>query len=76
VFGRHRLRRTTEAGTYPWLRLLDESHHFVFLIEQVPVRFYRGAADEPMARTLRRQEVEAEQLSLALGKDQAGDDLY
>ena len=72
AFGRHRLRRTAEAGTYLWLRLLDESHHFVFLIEQVPVRFYRGLADEPTARTLRRREVEAERLSLALGKDQAG----
>jgi hypothetical protein len=26
--------------------VLDGSHHFVFLIEDVPVRFYRGAADD------------------------------
>lgn len=72
AFGRHRLRRVAEAGHHPWLRVLDESHHFVFLIEQVPVRFYRGPADEPTARTLRRQANEAEQLSLALGEAAAG----
>jgi hypothetical protein len=37
----------------------------------VPVRFYRGAAEEPTDRTLRRQELEAEQLSLALGETAA-----
>ncbi len=71
AFGRQRLQRTAAAGTYNWLNVLDQSHHFVFLIEDVPVRFFRGAADEPTARTLRRQVVEAEQLSLALGKERA-----
>ncbi len=68
AFGRTRLRRVAEAGTHRWLRVLDGSHHFVFLIEDVPVRFYRGPADEPTARTLRRQEGEAQQLGLALGE--------
>lgn len=67
AFGRQRLRRVAEAGTHAWLRVLDASHHFVFLIEDVPVRFYRGLADEPTARTLHRQEGEAQQLGLALG---------
>jgi hypothetical protein len=71
AFSRHRLRRTAEAGHYPWLRILDESHLFVFLIEQVPVRFYRGPADDPNARILKRQQVEAQQLSLALGADES-----
>jgi hypothetical protein len=71
AFGRHRLSRVAEAGIHPWLTVLDDSHHFVFLIEQVPVRFYRGPADEPTARTLRRQEGEAQQLGLALGEDAA-----
>jgi hypothetical protein len=71
AFGRQRLRRVAEAGTYPWLRVLDESHHFVFLIDQVPVRFYRGPAEEPNARTRRRHENEAQQLSLALGEEAA-----
>jgi hypothetical protein len=71
AFGRHRLLRVAESGSHNWLRVLDDSHHFVFLIEDVPVRFYRGPADDPTARTLRRQEVEARQLGLALGDDVA-----
>ena len=71
AFGRQRLRRAAERGTYNWLTVLDESHHFVFLIEDVPIRFYRGSADEPTSRTLRRQAVEAQQLTLALGEEQA-----
>ncbi len=71
AFGKQRLQRTAEARTHKWLTVLDQSHHFVFLIENVPVRFFRGAADEPTARTLRRQVIEAEQLTLALGKERA-----
>ena len=51
--------------------MLDESHHFVFLIEDLPVRFYRGSADEPTTRTLRRQALEAQQLTLAIGEEKA-----
>src|SRR6187401_3261771 len=51
-----------EPGDYPWLEVLDDSAHFDFVIGSnghgVPVRFYRGAADEPTERTLRRQEME------------------
>ena len=35
------------------------------------MRFYRGSADEPTVRTLRRQAVEAQQLTLALGEEKA-----
>ena len=72
AFGRHRLERAARSGDYPWLEVLDDSAHFVFVIgsngQGVPVRFYRGAADEPTERTLRRQEMEVQQLSLALGE--------
>ena len=72
AFGRHRLQHTASSGDYPWLAVLDDSAHFVFVIgsngQGVPVRFYRGAADEPTERTLRRQEMEVQQLSLALGE--------
>jgi hypothetical protein len=75
AFGRHRLQRAAQSGEYPWLEVLDDSAHFVFVIGSngngVPVRFYRGAAEEPTERTLRQQELEAEQLSLALGEDAA-----
>ncbi len=71
AFGRHRLKRVAGSREHAWLRVMDDSHHFVFLIDQVPVRFYRGLADDPTVRTLRRQEAEAQQLGLALGTDLA-----
>jgi hypothetical protein len=67
AFGRQRLKRVAESGAHGWLRVMDDSHHFVFLVDQVPVRFYRGLAEDPTARTLRRHEAEAQQLGLALG---------
>ena len=69
AFGKQRLKQVAASRNHAWLRVLDDSHHFVFLIDQVPVRFYRGFADDPTVRTLRRQEAEAEQLGLALGTD-------
>ena len=71
AFGKQRLKRAAASATHSWLSVMDESHHFVFLIEDVPVRFYRGFAEEPTTRTLRRQEAEAQQLGLALGIDEA-----
>jgi hypothetical protein len=71
AFSKHQLSRAAEGGRYSWLGVLDETHHFVFLIEGVPVRFYRGDAEDPSKRTLRQQESEAEQLALALGSDDA-----
>jgi hypothetical protein len=66
-FSRNRLRQAAEGGRYRWLAVLDATHHFVFLIDGVPVRFFRGDAEEPSKRTLRQQESEAQQLALALG---------
>ena len=75
AFGRNRLQRAASSGDYPWLEVLDDSAHFVFVIggngNGVPVRFYRGAAEEPTERTLKRQEMELQQLSLALGETEA-----
>lgn len=70
-FGRRRLARAAQSGQHNWLGILDDTHHFVFLIEDVPVRFYRGPAEEPSNRTLRRAQDEANQLTLALGEDAA-----
>ena len=71
AFGKQRMKRVAESGSYDWLTVMDDSHHFVFLIDQVPVRFYRGLAEDPTVRTLRRQEAESRQLGLALGDDAA-----
>jgi hypothetical protein len=71
AFGKQRLKRVAASREHSWLRVMDDSHHFVFLIDQVPIRFYRGFAEEPTVRTLRRQEAEAQKLGLALGMDAA-----
>ena len=71
AFGQQRIRKAAERGVYNWLSVLDLSNHFVFMLEDVPVRFFRGSADEPTSRTLRRQQNEAQQMSLALGEDHA-----
>jgi hypothetical protein len=68
-FSRYQVRRAAESGRHPWLKVLDDTQHFVFLIEGVPIRFYRGAAEEPNARTLIQQEIEAQQISLAFGRE-------
>jgi hypothetical protein len=74
AFSKHQLARAADSGRFPWLGILDETHHFVFLVEGVPVRFFRGDAEDPTKRTLRQQEGEAQQLALALG-DGAADGL-
>ena len=53
------------------MTLIDETLGFTFAIDGIPVRFYRGQADDPTPRTLRRQTIEAEQLSMKLGQEQA-----
>jgi hypothetical protein len=52
------------AVDYDWLEILDGSMQFVFAIDHVPVRFYRGEPDEPSTRTLRQTFPELLQLSL------------
>lgn len=68
-FSRHQLNLAAGSGRHPWLRVLDASQHFVFLIDGIPVRFYRGPADGPSERTLTQQEREAAQMSMAFGPD-------
>ncbi len=74
-FSRNQLRQAATTGRYDWLGVLDETHHFVFLIKGVPVRLFRGDAAEPTKRALRRQENEAQQLALALGSEDGAEGL-
>lgn len=50
-----------------WLRVIEPGLHFVFAIGSVPVRFYRGEADHPPTKSLRRNypEIEAAQTSFS-----------
>ncbi len=63
-FQRHQILTACVAGRFPWLSLVDPSKQFIFKIGGVPMRFYRGAAEEPSARTLQQSYPELSQLSL------------
>jgi hypothetical protein len=75
AFAKNRISRVAEGGIHSWLKVLDNSNHFIFLLDDVPVRFYRGNADEPTERTLRQQESEARQQTLAFGGSEAAEGL-
>lgn len=62
AFGTHQI--SEAALLHDWLEVLQPGMQFVFSIGEVPVRFYRGAPDEPNKRTLRQTYSELHQLSL------------
>jgi hypothetical protein len=70
-FVRSRILRAVSNGEFVWLGLIDGSRRLVFTIGGVPVRIYRGEADEPTERTLRQSECELQQLSFSFD---TGDD--
>lgn len=55
------------AEEQPWLEVIDPSLHFVFSVGGVPIRFYRGEAENPNPRQLSRKysEIEAQQCAFA-----------
>lgn len=62
AFQKHEIVQAAEQ--LDWLEIVDGSMQFVFAIDGIPVRFYRGEPDEPNARTLRQTFPELKQLSL------------
>lgn len=60
----HALEALATSGTAKWLRVHDEQP-FMFSIDGVPLRFYRGEPEEPTTRTLRRHYDELRALELA-----------
>lgn len=67
AFQKHQIIKAAEHTD--WLDILNPSMEFVFSIGGVPVRFYRGEATEPHARTLRQTFAELNQMSL-FGSDE------
>jgi hypothetical protein len=49
-FGRARILRAVDSGEFPWLTVIDRTLQLIFKIGEVPVRIYRGEADEPTDR--------------------------
>jgi hypothetical protein len=67
---RHQIISAAGTEGFEWLEIVDPSKHLIFKIGQVPVRFYRGLADEPTPRTLRQTFPELEQLALVFPGDE------
>jgi hypothetical protein len=63
-YQRFQISKAVTDGSFPWLSIIDPSMQFVFRIGAVPMRFYRGEADDPTPRTLRQSFPELRQFSL------------
>lgn len=74
-FGRARILRAIDAGEHSWLRAIDRSLQLTFTIGEVPVRIYRGEADEPTDRTLRQSNNELRQLGFSFDECDEGREL-
>lgn len=74
-FARARILRAIDNNIHPWLSAIDRSLQLIFKIGEVPVRIYRGDADEPTDRTLRQTFSELRQLGLLFDEQDQGRDL-
>ena len=69
---RNAIIRLADSDTYPWLSVIDRSRRFIFRIGIVPIRFFRGDADEPFQKTLASASFEGEQYALKFPGENPG----
>lgn len=69
-FARFQITKVARTAGYEWLTIMDPSKQFIFNIGDVPVRFYKGEADEPSDRTLRQTFSELKQLTFIFGHEE------
>lgn len=74
-FGRARILKAIDGGESPWLTAIDRSLQLIFKIGEVPIRIYKGLAEEPTGRTLRQSYGELQQLGLLFPSRDEGHDL-
>ena len=74
-FGRFRILRAVDDGMYDWLGAIDRTLQLIFTIGGVPVRIYRGEAQEPTDRTRRQSNNELRQLGFSFDERDEGRDL-
>jgi len=48
-----RLEMLAESGEYPWLKITRRNLYFTLFVDGVPLKFYRGSAEQPNSRTLK-----------------------
>lgn len=63
-YGRARILRAIDGDEYPWLTAIDRTLQLIFKIGDVPVRIYKGEADDPTDRTTRRAFGEVAQIEM------------
>ena len=71
-FGRARISRAVDNGTHDWLGVIDRTLQLIFTIGEVPVRIYRGEAEEPTHRTMRQSLNELRQLGFSFDERDEG----
>ena len=74
-FGRARILRAVDDGTHEWLGVIDRTLQLIFTIGDVPVRIYRGEAEEPTGRTMRQGLNELRQLGFSFDERDEGREL-
>lgn len=74
-FGRHRILAAVDGRVFSWLGVIDRSRRLIFTIGEVPVRIYRGEADDPTDRTLHQSLNELKQLGFSFDERDEGRDL-
>jgi hypothetical protein len=74
-FGRARILRAVDNCTHAWLDAIDRSLRLTFTIGEVPVRIYRGEAEEPTDRTMRQSLNELRQLGFSFDERDEGREL-
>lgn len=74
-FCRHRVLQAIDSGDYVWLTAIDRTLQLIFKIGDVPVRIYKGDAEEPTDRTLKQSFGELRQLEILFPEHDEGRDL-
>lgn len=67
--GRFQIVQAHKTGTHSWLSIINPNLQFIFAIGLVPVRFYRGDADDPTVKTCRVAYPELNQLAIAFEEE-------
>lgn len=74
-FCRHRVLQAIDSGEFVWLTAIDRTLQLIFKIGDVPVRIYKGDAEEPTERTLKQSFGELRQLEIMFPEHDEGRDL-
>ncbi|MGJ0239957.1 hypothetical protein ACQEPB_15745 [Novosphingobium fluoreni] len=74
-FCRYRVLQAIDSGELDWLTAIDRTLQLIFKVGDVPVRIYKGDAEEPTERTLKQSFGELRQLEIMFPEHDEGRDL-